>query len=435
MAGTYEREICDETGANEWAERVTANLASEYEITRAFDCHVDNWDRLEGEVKRLSKKAIKLGYVPPLLLRCAFDHVVVRLEDVRDDEGIVRTVQRHYRMTKCVVAGQELRLKGWTIVAAVDWLDRQPVVRSLPGREITPGMLTELRIRGPWCSHCQQTRSRNTTYVLVNELGSQYQIGSTCLKDFCGIDPGYAAQAAALYQPGGYAAGARYEDSLDDWLGWWCLATRLAGRFVSRAQAEREQQALYDQYEYGKAPVVTTTVQDAYALYQSGHNNPNAPRPEQVDRDLAEKVKGWVATLDPDLGQYHANLLAIYQSGILLPRHDGLAASAIGAYLREEAKAAEAAARAASQRPSQYLGQPGQRVQVKVKVVSCYVSEGAYGTTWIYRLVTPEGDKATWFSSREVLEVGQEVELVGTIKKLEEYRGEQQTVLTRCREV
>jgi hypothetical protein len=434
-----EREIGTEATADAWAGAVIHNLTGEGQIVRDFDCPVENEDRLRREVNRLARKAAKLGYRPPELFMCGIDHIVTREVEVPGGDGEPPTrARRKVRVVRCVVAGPELRANGYEIIAAVDWLAGKPVVRKFPGHEgdVTPGMTGYLSDRGPYCTHCHQTRARNTTYILKGTDPGFEQVGSTCLLDFCGIDPTYAAQVAALYEAQGYAENlTRYEADLDEFLSWCAVAVRLNGRFVSRKAAEAEQERVYQ--ATGKTVSVPTTKDDAYA-YQRLAYGPVQYRVAggevtDADRAAVEAVKGYVRTLDPDQSDYERNLRSIFDSGILLPRHAGIAASAFGGYLREVQRVAEAALRAATTRPSEYLGEQGQRITVKVQVVACHISEGAYGTTWIYRLRTPEGDRATWFSSNDALNVGEEVTLVGTIKKTEEYRGEKGTVLTRCR--
>lgn len=58
---------------------------------------------------------------------------------------------------------------------------------------------------------------------------------------------------------------------------------------------------------------------------------------------------------------------------------------------------------------------------------------GAYGWTNVYRFLDEKKHIFVWFTSKDIgLEKGALVTLTGTVKKLQEYDGEKQTVLTRC---
>lgn len=85
-----------------------------------------------------------------------------------------------------------------------------------------------------------------------------------------------------------------------------------------------------------------------------------------------------------------------------------------------------------------YLGQVGERLRnlpATVAMVRTYESQnyvtGAPETKCIIKFVV-DGKVAVWFTSWTPLEEGQAVSLTGTVKKLDQRDGEDQTVLTRC---
>jgi len=98
---------------------------------------------------------------------------------------------------------------------------------------------------------------------------------------------------------------------------------------------------------------------------------------------------------------------------------------------REVKRAAEATRRAAS--PSGHIGTVGDRLDFDAEVIFVRYTEGYYGTTTIIKFRDDVGNIFTWFASggRDV-ERGARFTVRGTVKKHDEYRGEQQTVLTRC---
>jgi hypothetical protein len=59
--------------------------------------------------------------------------------------------------------------------------------------------------------------------------------------------------------------------------------------------------------------------------------------------------------------------------------------------------------------------------------------DSRYGVTYLHRFVTAEGNSLTWFASSTQLKEGAHYNLKGTVKAHEVYRGEKQTLLTRCK--
>jgi hypothetical protein len=106
---------------------------------------------------------------------------------VAEDKGLIYYV-RYVRVT---VNGPSPMLSGWEFVATLQHLtdDQGKPVNIL---RVRPGFETKLpakfkTVTAGNCDHCHQVRMRKDTYVVRNvETGEWKQIGSSCLKDFCG---------------------------------------------------------------------------------------------------------------------------------------------------------------------------------------------------------------------------------------------------------
>lgn len=88
---------------------------------------------------------------------------------------------------------------------------------------------------------------------------------------------------------------------------------------------------------------------------------------------------------------------------------------------------------AAGPSTGEYVGEVGQRLR---NMTAIYQSTrgfaGRYGWTYIHTFETG-GDTLVWFTAVELdLEIGQPVDLTGTVKKHEEFRGVKTTQLSRC---
>lgn len=419
-----------------------------YEVERVL-CYLSNVDHLTREVESLARKARKLGMLPPFVDRVAGNFTVQRIFAQRDDDGRAVEVKRPVLACFFLVMAPEIKIEGYDLVAVVDHLggsgtgDHDFVIRELPGNTATPAMQQWLKQYGPRCTHCSTIRSRNTTYILTDGKGFE-AVGSTCLKDFCGIDPAWVALRAGVAKLGevGGVLGSRYEDSVSDFLPWVALAvrTQCGGRYIGKQEAERLSWERYNSgARYGEREVWTTmqhvnALQNAWALRHNRDFDLAPVEPTAEDKATAEKVRQFVLTLDPTQSTYNQNLVALVKSDVLLHNHRGLVASAFSGYLREQRTIAEAKIRA-QRPPSQFVGTVGQAgLTLEAEVIFTKQIEGNYGTSTLISFVTDKGEVCKWFASGVWdLEKGDRITIRGSVKDHQEYRGEQQTVLTRCK--
>lgn len=82
---------------------------------------------------------------------------------------------------------------------------------------------------------------------------------------------------------------------------------------------------------------------------------------------------------------------------------------------------------------SLYQGEIGEKITVEVKVTGNHTFSGYYGDTHIHTFEDVEGNVYVWSTASKSLEVGANLVVTGTIKDHKEYKGVQQTVLTRCK--
>lgn len=84
---------------------------------------------------------------------------------------------------------------------------------------------------------------------------------------------------------------------------------------------------------------------------------------------------------------------------------------------------------------SKYVGNINDKIEIsaKLKLVSHY--ETHFGTTYIFVFIDKQNNLFVWKTSKLLKEinVGDKVEVKGTIKEHSEYNHEKQTILTRCK--
>lgn len=76
----------------------------------------------------------------------------------------------------------------------------------------------------------------------------------------------------------------------------------------------------------------------------------------------------------------------------------------------------------------------GERVRdIEVELTFCrQTGWNEWGETWIYKF-TDGKSQFVWFTGFKDIEVGQTCKLSGTVKKLDEFNGVKQTIVTRCK--
>ena len=82
---------------------------------------------------------------------------------------------------------------------------------------------------------------------------------------------------------------------------------------------------------------------------------------------------------------------------------------------------------------SEYIGEIKERLRdLEVTLTSTRISEGFYGTTFIYTFNHEENVLVWMTSSCKDIEIGDLFLLTGTVKDHKEYKGVKQTQLSRC---
>lgn len=83
--------------------------------------------------------------------------------------------------------------------------------------------------------------------------------------------------------------------------------------------------------------------------------------------------------------------------------------------------------------PSRWQGSVGERIDRTLTVVKIVPIDGYYGSSNFYLFTDADENKYCWNTAAKQLELGSTYEVRGTVKEHQKYKGEQQTVLTRCK--
>ena len=412
---------------------------------KTFKIPAQNLEALRAKIAELAKRAAKIAKKGNLL-----DATTIGLEVgervLEPSEVVVGSVCENGVGTKlyappsvyfiCTVTGTTPKLAGWSFIATLQHEEGGTILRQVPTASYPEGTLNRFRQAGPACEHCNYNRRRNDTFVVRHDDGAVKQVGRNCLADFTGIKSpealaalaellAAAGEAAELSEGGGFGGGVVTED-IGAYLAYVAVVIRSKG-WVSRTKAREE----------GRDYAATADV--AWNWMHPGIAT-SAAVPEPRDIELAKTALTWSDThlteADPNtLGDYEHNLRVAMVGGIVTHRLAGIVASLISYYERAQgkilrAKAAESIKDAANK--AGYVGTVGKRCNFKASLVAVFDFTSNYGVVHVHKFLTPEGAVLVWKTGTDKLDLGS-YEVVGSVKEHAEYKGELQTVITRCK--
>lgn len=406
---------------------------------------------VEDEVARLNRRARRIK-APPITLKKGENRLrrvisyrwqgtdAVEYRRIPMEEEIPggwKDTGRVVNETLVTLEGQIPKVAGWSFVATIDHLggDEGNIVRTAPGEQAP----AEYREGPARCDHCHTARDRRQTFILRHDSGTTKQCGRSCLKDFLGVASAesFANQAELIGLMNKLISGAAGRDegdmsavrnagyALEDFLAHVAAEVREVG-YTSRKRA----------MERGESSTSDIAMRRLVKLKAEPGATSNAKlKPTDADYETARAAMEWAEGLagraQSDLEH---NMATLAKHGSLdSHRHAGLAAWIVGGYLREQGRLAGEKAAAATARVSQYQGRVGERSEFKgLALTDVLTMESQFGTSFLHKFVDAEGNRYTWFASKERLTEGKTYNLKATVKKHDEYKGVKTTQLTRA---
>ena len=307
-----------------------------------------------------------------------------------------------------------IRKDGYAVVAKIEHLDGGNVVSTF-GEEGKP----EWSNLKPRCQHCGGNHGQKITFIVRHEDGTELQVGRTCLKDYCGIDPkriAYLNQLRDLF----------LDEDIDH------------HDFVKHPAVP----AFYT----SEALALAIHVMKAQGYVKSEENGSNREvmgelvrknyRATEKELDEAEALANQIVALDQQTarGALLDNVQTLIRSGYCKGSHFGFIAYAPLAFKRYTEKMEKQREREAAKETercnSEHIGQIGQRIEIEIAEMALITSwETQYGFTHLYKFVDKNGNILVWFASKHMSNADK---IKATIKEHSERDGVKQTVITRC---
>lgn len=362
-------------------------------------------------------KALSVEYGEPY----AKERTIYELDDVTNCMKQVDT--EWVEVFDLTIDSEVIRKDGYSVVAKLEHLKDGNFVQSfVPDSKATWGLLK------PICEHCRTKHYRKNTFIVRNEDGTEKQVGSTCLKDYCGIDPQH------------FAALKQLEDLL--------LNNDI------------------DSYSFGHAPVAAYVYPTLKALAlasrvnkKQGYVRSSDPgsnktvlfnlltereEPTEEETAEAERMKAVISVMERDDSYTKINEQRIWfcnsikplvNSGYCKDSHLGYIAYAPVLFaqyetlLEDEEKRKKAHEDQAA--ASDYIGEIGDKIDVDIESMDLLTSwQSDWGYTYLYKIIDKAGNVMIWYASRCVETFNR---MKATVKAHNERDGVKQTIVTRCR--
>jgi len=338
-----------------------------------------------------------------------------------DPAGHCKFLVKTYNViaTPIQISDKPVCSSGWKAVAQIEHFPEGNVVTMFDRDAEAPA---EWKICASYCDHCGTKRDRRVTYMVVRDSGETRQVGSTCLREYTGIDP----NACALW-----AKVAECEDSFECDPSFWSVLSGTRSYEVIDVLAYAVD--VIAKRGYGCTDGPNSTREKVFDAFKK-----NLPVSDEAKKK-AEVVLEWLKGLCSTDGMgCEYDIAPVAKQGFCAGRHFGRLCYCPVAYdkamARIEQEKARDAEKASQRESSGFVGEIGQKISFTAASAVLVTSwETQFGRTFLYKMTDEAGNVFVWYSSGSRDELVGGVTVKGTVKDHKEYDGVKQTVLTRCR--
>jgi len=395
------------------------------QITNQFEIPACNIETLEQKIKKLNRKALKLNCQPITLETIGtIEKTPVSNNQDLNDYYFYHNITTTYH--KIQLSGISPIIAGYELIASCEAMENGTLIKTIPGKTY-PEQYRELLI----CEHCNSDRKRKYTFIVRHIEADTYKmVGKSCLKDFLGhVDPQFYASYLEIINisddnefDGIPNSAMRYD--IQSYMNIVAAVIREKG-FLSRSKSSELEGVLPTS---DIAEKIITDILGKYTINITDN-----------DKKLAEDALNWCKNLpEYNLNDYMYSIHLLSQERTIRTKDFGFVASIIPAYVKMIEKQIEAERKATmtkEQSISDYVGTPGEKIQIELTYVKFFHYDTMFGTTWIHKFEDNNGNIFVWKTSKALTDIkcSDSLKLKGSIKEHNEYKGEKQTILTRCK--
>lgn len=323
---------------------------------------------------------------------------------------------------------ETLKKNGYEIVGKIEHVGTDPLVFNYNNDHSNH----EYRhVENTRCDHCNTKHHRKNQYILKDENNNEVIVGHTCLKDFMGIDQSILSsinkkliQLGHDYYGTGSVAAEAYMRVLE--LSFYFI--RNNGWLSGKKAMEINEDCDPDKCVMPTSQYVLMAV---FPYHDYFHDYSNAV-PSDDDKDNARNALTWLQVqFDDDCNDYIYNNNIIAKRGYARAQEFGMVASVAGSYYNKFLRPEKPA-----KKESQWIGQEGDRDIFSLTLKKVFDFDTDWGLSRIAIFEDKDQNVVIWKSNTRAifkLDVDVSINIKGTIKKHDEYKGIKQTLLSRCK--
>jgi hypothetical protein len=319
---------------------------------------------------------------------------------------------------------QQPKLNGWNLVCAYDW-ETSPAGDTVCYVSTVPGQMVPIQYReveSGHCDHCHHNRRRVKSFLLTKDFIEYKVVGSSCLKDFLGHHSPKSLLDVFSFEL--YLRDSNNEahisnnmaiNPVEEILSIGCMMIRKYGFVRSGDYDKTPTSSLVFNYMFG------------HGKYADDFRFENVI--EEQDEIKARKVIEWVK-VQPATSDYMSNVIKAVNAGAVREKRIPLLVGVIAGYNK-----AIGAQVQYNKKVNEWIGAVGDKLEnLSGSVTKVHLIDGNFGLVTKITLLLDQGNTVTWFASgSHDVEVGEKWVFKGTVKKLNEYNGWKDTVLTRVK--
>lgn len=407
----------------------------------SYTITMSNYDAFMQTLEKINKKALKYG-VKPLTVKNK-EKVTIKPVNYKNNSPFDKPAIMGWKIQ---LEGEPVRINGWKFLASVDHTsgNGNNVITFIPG-SFNPEVKRYATASHKNCDFCHSNRDRNNTYIIQNDAGEMKQIGGQCLKKYVGDEARQLAKFSFSMSDafddldndedgessGGGGSG--YRQTVVD------AETALSAAIIITDKYGFVRSSESEMGKITTRELLAATIFgfDPKTLPTDYHDTVrNAAHPTDDVKKRANEIITWAKSLSDDekSTSYMLSLESIIDADMVGRKTIGIIASVPFTYDKAMGKIQNNAKKDTGP-PSEYVGSVGAKIPT-TPVTATYAKyhDGTYGAYQMVKFKDDAGNDYTWFNtSKAEIENGNKYNIVGTVKKHEEYNGKKQTILTRVK--
>lgn len=325
-----------------------------------------------------------------------------------------------------IVTGDPIKLGDYTVLGKVERHLNNIMFLSSGDVEVRNLWKEDFR-----CEHCNYNRHRNSVYLIHSEKDGRMQVGSTCLREYTGLDITPVNEWIKLME--------EVEDMERDPK---CkyLPTEYVLSMIIREISQYGYRSKKDYPGNNTAQVVLNNYSDPLEMIT----------PEDTHIEAAKNVLSWARTNAEEYrerGEFWYNLMSVSAEEYFDPKYIGYLAYLPMAYFKEMDKREEIKNREKQKVQSEYVAEAKARIETQVTVKQVVGFDTEWGYSEIISMVDLEGNVLVWktstanelsnnyWNSLDNSEFNKDriFRIKATVKGHQEYRGTKQTAVIRVK--